>query len=177
MCRNGVRGDRTTEDSVSVVLAKSGQSRARRRRRWSGARLARPRTSADERRRSRRSSECGRRGVLPCRATTDQRRCRAPAKQHRNDYDDDDDDDDDDDVATVVPNPGRSSPGGPRVQIIPGSYTRRRGIKGFILPKIAKIGLNNTDMCCKFSKCQYVAVNVQQCSLYRRRFSYRHYRL
>lgn len=37
---------------------------------------------------------------------------------------------------------------------------------GSILPKIAKIRLNNRcRICCKFNRCQYVVVTVQQCSL------------
>ena len=42
----------------------------------------------------------------------------------------------------------------------PGAY------KWIYTPKIAKLDLNNwRRICCLFSKCQYVVVNVQQCSL------------
>jgi len=38
--------------------------------------------------------------------------------------------------------------------------------KGIYTPQIAKIGLNNwCRICCEFSKCQHVVVNVHQCTL------------
>ena len=96
MYRSRIRGDSETEDSVSLLLTKSGHIGASGWCCWPGTSLARSRSSVDERRGSTGSSGCRRHRLLPRCAATGQRWWRTTTQQHPHN------DDDDDDVVTTT---------------------------------------------------------------------------